>query len=1225
MITVNDQGVTLSSAFNNALTATVQKVKPKVTAEWRNSKVLSNVSASVSPDYSDSQKLEGEVGDFFDVRQLMNGWNRQAATWAVAGDLDVNGLGARADGTWHAMPEKNTGVHEFGWRASTKSNSSGVYTATPVVTVDFDQEKINYIEIYTSEYSGAIKEYTLQYKDSSDNYQNVVANHVLAKGTSTYKHTLSGGNPIDVKGVKLTIIKTHNGNDHARVHEINPIYETDISDYIISMFTEKNREIHDTTLPLGGIAANSFKMSLDNSGHDFTIGNSKLYGEYMSKDVKLTIALGWRTSTDPDVYEYINCGTYWVDEWKQSSNMTVDVQARDYTRFLTDALTEGGFIATDCDAATALRQLLTQGNFPRADFQALYPYQTMVREDGAIAHYRFNEGTSSGDLSAGSSSITPSSGLLARWWILGDLSGDTSALHRALFMDDRTTQSGILGFGGKELIDYNKSPSVIENSTTNSASGYAVNHTDRNPGSQADFYHTVIDGFIIPPSTGTYTFKVTVENGGFRLYMGGAASRSVFESSSEEENARRDLDSFKGELVLDKFFNNQSSIAHETAGISLEQNKPVPIRIEAFHVIGDFNLKVERKIGAGAYAALSPAETTTDIAFDVLGGRDDYVAANNYSSLTRNHGIYSGDPILRKAGGIMGEPKDFSVGFSTSGSNDFMTIPYEESLDLTDSSSENYTGRFSIEALVKFTSHLTGEGAYAGNMDNAHAAYGTKGVGFIHTSAAHGVKLFDTTGAQVTAYESSAGINNVWRHVVGTYDGTYLKYYVNGELIDTKAFSGSPALWENQDFLIGKSVDSSPADNKYMNGDMSEFAIYREALTAEQVRDHYYSTVMAEIRIHPYLFGEKNAFEIAGNIATGDLGMFYFDEFGKFRYDHFNRLHESDIPDHSTSQAAISDSTNIKSAERRIELLANKITINVNPTIAKNVGVSSLWRPPSPTTLTVTKIASGSGINDTIITQINADNTSNPPWPKSGYIKIENEIIKYDAMEGNYFKTLTRAQFGTTAASHAAEKKIREVRHFEFEWSKSPAVEIKAPYIAAIEFESPDLVSIDKFVKKPYGGEIVLSATDNVSIDSNIGQIVYIEGTNPYTGLLYYASIAGRAISDGGSTSKITSQSSSYSESIRKYGLKEVKIDNRFISDDDYAKRLADFLIDKMQNGVPIIEVSTISMPKLQLGDRITVSRIEQLGISNKDYWVMESKIDYTGGVAQRLTLREAV
>ena len=136
---------------------------------------------------------------------------------------------------------------------------------------------------------------------------------------------------------------------------------------------------------------------------------------------------------------------------------------------------------------------------------------------------------------------------------------------------------------------------------------------------------------------------------------------------------------------------------------------------------------------------------------------------------------------------------------------------------------------------------------------------------------------------------------------------------------------------------------------------------------------------------------------------------------------------------------------------------------------------------------------------------------------------------------------------------------------------------------------------------------------------------MYIEGTNPYTGLLYYASIAGRAISDGGSTSKITSQSSSYSESIRKYGLKEVKIDNRFISDDDYAKRLADFLIDKMQNGVPIIEVSTISMPKLQLGDRITVSRIEQLGISNKDYWVMESKIDYTGGVAQRLTLREAV
>jgi hypothetical protein len=60
-----------------------------------------------------------------------------------------------------------------------------------------------------------------------------------------------------------------------------------------------------------------------------------------------------------------------------------------------------------------------------------------------------------------------------------------------------------------------------------------------------------------------------------------------------------------------------------------------------------------------------------------------------------------------------------------------------------------------------------------------------------------------------------------------------------------------------------------------------------------------------------------------------------------------------------------------------------------------------------------------------------------------------------------------------------------------------------------------------------------------------------------------------------------------------------------------------------MENGSPILDINVISMPRLQLGDRVTISRLEQLGISNKDYWVIESKMDYTGGVKQKLTLRE--
>ncbi|MDP6770089.1 MAG: PA14 domain-containing protein, partial [Anaerolineales bacterium] len=775
---------------------------------------------------------------------------------------------------------------------------------------------------------------------------------------------------------------------------------------------------------------------------------------------------------------------------------------------------------------------------------------------------------------------------------------------------DRLLSSGISGLAGKEYISYKKSPSVVGISTVGND---AVNITEYPSDTVDEYYHTVIDGYFIPPSSDDYAFRVTIENGGFKLYVGGASSKYIYDSSDNLEKSRKDIDSYKGELRLSRWFNDTTEQSHTVTSISLLANQPAPIRIEAFHVVGDFKLKLERKIGDGSWATVADTETTTDIAFDVIGGRDDYVSANNYSSAIRNHGVYSGDPILRKPGGSAGDPKDLSVQFD---STDFVTIPYDESIDMTDLSSENYTGSFSIEALVKFTDYVSGEGVYAGNLDNPASGTGTKGIGLFHTGSDHGVKFINTSGTSgmATASAGSAGGTGAWRHVVATYDGTNLKYYVNGALVATATSVGSPALWENQDFLIGKFA-----------GFVGEFAIYRTALSANKVRDHYYSTIMSEIRIHPYLFGESERFSIAGNIATGDLGMFYFDEFGKFRYDHFNRLHESEIPQHSTSQATLSDSTNIKSAERRLELLANKVTVKVNPTISKNVGISSIWRPPN-SSLTATKITSGVTISDSETTEISSDNTYNPPWEVSGgYIKIEDEIIKYDSIDGNYFKTLTRGQFGTTAASHAAGEMIREVRYFQFDWSKVPAVDIRSPYIAGIEFEDPPLISIDRFRKRPYGGEIVLSATENIKIEDSIGEVVFIEGKNDYTGVSYFASIAGRTISDGGSIAKISSQSSAYSESVRKYGIKEVTIDNRFIGDDVYAKRLADFLLDKMQNSVPIIDVQITSMPQLQLGDRVTVEQIEQLGISNKQYWVIESKINYSGGVSQSLTLREVV
>ena len=71
-----------------------------------------------------------------------------------------------------------------------------------------------------------------------------------------------------------------------------------------------------------------------------------------------------------------------------------------------------------------------------------------------------------------------------------------------------------------------------------------------------------------------------------------------------------------------------------------------------------------------------------------------------------------------------------------------------------------------------------------------------------------------------------------WSHIAMTYDGSTQKLYVNGSLAASAALSGSI----NQDansLLIGQ----------FFNGMLDEVAIYNRALSATEVKDHYYGFV----------------------------------------------------------------------------------------------------------------------------------------------------------------------------------------------------------------------------------------------------------------------------------------------------------------------------------------------------------------------------------------------
>lgn len=74
-----------------------------------------------------------------------------------------------------------------------------------------------------------------------------------------------------------------------------------------------------------------------------------------------------------------------------------------------------------------------------------------------------------------------------------------------------------------------------------------------------------------------------------------------------------------------------------------------------------------------------------------------------------------------------------------------------------------------------------------------------------------------------------------WSHVVGTYDGSTIKVYLNGVLVQSLAHS-APLTHSSSPLLIGNAVG---AGNFHWSGGLDEVAVYGRALTAAEVAQHY--------------------------------------------------------------------------------------------------------------------------------------------------------------------------------------------------------------------------------------------------------------------------------------------------------------------------------------------------------------------------------------------------
>ncbi|HEV7482624.1 MAG TPA: PKD domain-containing protein [Solirubrobacterales bacterium] len=95
------------------------------------------------------------------------------------------------------------------------------------------------------------------------------------------------------------------------------------------------------------------------------------------------------------------------------------------------------------------------------------------------------------------------------------------------------------------------------------------------------------------------------------------------------------------------------------------------------------------------------------------------------------------------------------------------------------------------------------------------------------------------TVTRATATSSTTVAPNTTHYVVGTYDGSRARIYVDGVERASATFSGSPTWAGSRDLRLGRPISSTSLSQRYLQGTLDEPAVYTSALSAATVLAHY--------------------------------------------------------------------------------------------------------------------------------------------------------------------------------------------------------------------------------------------------------------------------------------------------------------------------------------------------------------------------------------------------
>jgi hypothetical protein len=171
-----------------------------------------------------------------------------------------------------------------------------------------------------------------------------------------------------------------------------------------------------------------------------------------------------------------------------------------------------------------------------------------------------------------------------------------------------------------------------------------------------------------------------------------------------------------------------------------------------------------------------------------------------------------------------------NVSFDSTGQPTFDNS--DDRITMPNSSVFNHTSQLTIESWVKFDGNSEDFIFEKGNVNTQYSLF-SHGTDIVFRTIHAGDSGYQTLSPSKT----TAGITNgVWHHIVGSWDGSTKRIYVDG--VDKASVSKSGALTTNSN---GAAIGSfgGTSSGYYFGGDIAIVKIYDKGLSADEVKQNY--------------------------------------------------------------------------------------------------------------------------------------------------------------------------------------------------------------------------------------------------------------------------------------------------------------------------------------------------------------------------------------------------